>query len=127
MKRMPKISEAEWQIMKVLWTRHPASANDVIAALAGQSDWSDKTVRTLLTRLVGKKALAYKKDGRTYLYSPLVDERLCVRAESRSFLQRVYDGALESMLAAFLEDNELSAEQIAALKRTLNDKTGGRS
>lgn len=127
MRRMPKISEAEWQLMKVLWARHPASANDVIAALAGQCDWSDKTVRTLLTRLVTKKALAYKKDGRTYLYSPLVDERQCVRAESRSFLRRVYGGAITSMLAAFLEDDALSAEQIADLKRMLDDKPGGQS
>ncbi len=126
MKRLPRISEAEWQIMKVLWARHPASANDVIAALAGHSEWSHKTIRTLLARLVAKKALAYRKEGRTYLYSPLVDERQCVRAESRSFLDRVYDGAVVSMLAAFLQDDELSADQIADLKRLLDEKTGGK-
>ena len=113
--------------MKVLWAKSPATANDVIAALAGACDWSDKTVRTLLTRLVRKRALAYKKDGRSYLYRPLVDERQCVRAESRSFLQRVYGGAITPMLAAFLEDDELSADQIADLRRMLDEKTGGQS
>ena len=127
MKRLPRISESEWQVMKVLWAKSPATANDVIAALAGTCDWSDKTVRTLLTRLVRKKALAYTKDGRSYLYRPLVDERQCVRAESRSFLQRVYGGAIAPMLAAFLEDDELSVEQIADLKRMLDDKTGRES
>ncbi len=127
MKRMPRISEAEWRVMKVLWAKAPASANEVIAALAGRCNWSHKTVRTLLARLVGKKALTYRKDGRTYLYRPLVDERQCVRVESRSFLQRVYGGALQSMLAAFLEDDELAPEQIAELKRMLDEKTGGPS
>jgi BlaI family transcriptional regulator, penicillinase repressor len=125
MKRLPRISESEWQVMKVLWANSPATANDVIAALAGISQWSDKTVRTLLNRLVAKKALAYKKDGRSYLYRPLVDERQCVRAESRSFLRRVYGGALMPMLAAFLEEDELSAEQIADLRRMLDEKAGG--
>lgn len=127
MKRMPRISEAEWQVMKVLWAKAPASANEVITALASHSKWSDKTVRTLLARLVSKRVLTYRKDGRTYVYRPLVDERQCVRAESRSFLQRVYGGALQSMLAAFLEDDELSAEQIAELKRMLDEKTGVQS
>lgn len=127
MKRLPRISESEWQIMKVLWARSPATANDVIADLAGVCDWTDKTVRTLLNRLVAKKALGYTKDGRSYLYRPLVDERQCVRAESRTFLQRVYGGALMPMLAAFLKEENLSAEQIADLKRMLEEKTGGQS
>ena len=127
MKRLPRISESEWQVMKVLWTKSPATANDVIAALSGVSEWSDKTVRTLLNRLVNKKALAYSKDGRSYLYRPLVDERQCVRAESRSFLHRVYGGALMPMLAAFLDEDELSAEEIADLRRMLDEKGGGQS
>lgn len=126
MKHMPRISEAEWQIMKVLWAKPSSSANDVIAALGGRCDWNHKTIRTLLARLVAKKALAYKKEGRTYLYTPLVSERQCVQAESRSFLRRVYDGALTSMLAAFLEEDQLSAEQIADLRRMLDEKAGGK-
>ena len=127
MKRLPRISESEWQVMKVLWAKSPATANDVIAALSGVCEWSDKTVRTLLNRLVNKKALAYTKDGRSYLYRPLVDERQCVRAESRSFLHRVYGGALMPMLAAFLDEDELSAEEIADLRRMLDEKGGGQS
>jgi len=108
--------------MKVLWAKSPATANEVIDALTGTCDWSDKTIRTLLTRLVSKKALGYKQSGRSYLYYPLVEERQCVKAESRSFLRRVYGGALMPMLAAFLEDTQLSDREIAELKRILDEK-----
>ncbi len=123
MKRLPHISESEWQVMKVLWARSPATANEVIDALAKTCDWSDKTIRTLLTRLVRKKALGYKPSGRSYLYYPLVEERQSVKAESRSFLRRVYGGALMPMLAAFLEDTQLSDQEIAELKRILDEKS----
>jgi len=122
MKRLPRISKSEWQVMKVLWAKSPATANEVIDALTGTCDWSDKTIRTLLTRLVSRKALGYKQSGRSYLYYPLVEERQCVKAESRSFLRRVYGGALMPMLAAFLEDTQLSDREIAELKRILDEK-----
>lgn len=122
MKRLPRISESEWQVMRVLWARSPATANEVIESLAKTCDWSDKTIRTLLNRLVRKRALGYKKDGRSYLYYPLVEERRCARHEGRSFLQRVYGGALTPMLAAFLEEESLTAEEIANLKRILDEK-----
>lgn len=124
MKRTPRISESEWQVMRVLWGRSPMTANDVVAELAAVSKWTDKTVRTLLNRLVSKKAVGYDKTGRSYLYRPLVDERSCVRAESRSFLRRVYGGALMPMLAAFLEEVRMSPEEIADLRRMLDEKEG---
>jgi BlaI family transcriptional regulator, penicillinase repressor len=124
-KPIPRISEAEWVVMKRLWAASPATANTVVESLAGETDWNPKTIRTLLTRLVQKKALGYKKDGREYLYYPLVKEDACVRAESRSFLQRVYGGALKPMLAAFLESENLSADEIAELKRILDQKKRG--
>lgn len=109
--------------MKVLWGKSPATANEVVAALAG-SGWSDKTIRTLLNRLVRKKALGYTTSGRSYLYRPLASEEQCVRAESRSFLQRVYGGALLPMMATFLDEVRLTPEQIADLKRMLDEKEG---
>jgi BlaI family transcriptional regulator, penicillinase repressor len=122
MKRPPRISESEWQVMKVLWARSPATANEVIEALAGSCEWNDKTIRTLLNRLVRKKALGFKENGRSYLYYPLVEEQQCAQAEGRSFMQRVYGGAMMPMLAAFLEDAPLSPEEIANLKRILDEK-----
>lgn len=122
MKRTPKISEAEWAVMKVLWARAPRSGNEVVDALSASTSWSPRTVKTMLGRLVKKKALSFEEEGRTYLYSPLVDEKDCVRTESRSFLERVYDGAFTPMLAHLLEEEELSAKEIAELRELLDKK-----
>ena len=122
MKKMPKISESEWHVMKLLWAKSPSTANDIVDALSKRTTWKPKTVKTLLNRLVMKKALGFKKKGREYHYYPLVDEAACVRAESRSFLSRVYGGALTPMLASFLEDEDLSREEIEELKSILDKK-----
>ena len=122
MKTTPQISEAEWLVMKVLWERSPRTANDVTEALDSQTDWKPKTIKTLLSRLVQKKALGFKRSGKAYLYRPLVSEEACARARRRTLLRRVYDGAITPMLAAFIEDEELTAEDIAELRRLLDRK-----
>jgi BlaI family transcriptional regulator, penicillinase repressor len=122
MSQVPRISEAEWEVMKVVWRKAPITANEVVDALADATDWKPKTVKTLINRLVGKKALGFEKDGRTYLYSPLVNERQCVRAESQSFLMRVYGGAVKPMLVTFLEQETLTAEEVEELQRILEQK-----
>jgi BlaI family penicillinase repressor len=122
MAELPRISEAEWQVMRVLWARHPLTANQVVGALSDATDWKPKTIKTLLRRLVDKGALEYTQHGRAYLYHPAVKQEQCVRAERRSFVERVYGGALTPMLAAFLREESLSADEIAELKRILDDK-----
>ncbi len=124
MKKLPKISEAEWQVMQVLWARSPLTANEVIERLEPVASWKPKTIRTLITRLVQKKALGVNKEGREHKYSSLVEEAECVRAESRSFLKRVYGGALTPMLVHLLEEQALSSEEIAELKRVLDEREG---
>ena len=122
MKKTPKISDAEWQIMKVLWGNSGATANDVVEALSGKTAWKRETIRTLINRLVQKKVLSFKKNGRQYCYYPQLTEKECVKAETRSFLERVHGGSIEPMLAAFLEQEQLSPEKIAKLKRILVQK-----
>lgn len=122
MKPMPRISEAEWLVMKVLWGRSPQTANEVAAALGDQTAWKPKTIKTLLSRLVQKQALGFEQTGKAYHYRPLVTEETCARARRRTLLQRVYDGALTPMLAAFIEDEELTPEEIAELRRLLDRK-----
>mgnify|MGYP001014273021 CR=1 FL=1 len=122
MANVPNISDAEWVVMRVLWDKSPGTANDVIAALATETDWSPLTIKTLLNRLVKKNALGYKADGRVYHYFPLVEEKDCMRVESHSFLQRVYRGALTPMVAHFLESEKLSADEIEELRRLLDKK-----
>ena len=121
MNRMPRISEAEWEVMKISWKRSPASAQEIIDALAGR-DWHPKTVKTLLNRLVKKCALGFHKEGRAYLYHPLVTENDCVAAESKSFLDRVFGGSLQPMLAHFVQHQKLSPREIAELKSLLKRK-----
>ena len=123
--KVPRISEAEWRVMKILWAKSPRTANEVVDELSAAIRWSDKTIKTLINRLMKKGALGFKRQGRMYLYHPRVAEVDCARAEGRSFLKRVYGGALTPMLAAFLEEHRLSRSEIEELKRILDYK--GRS
>jgi len=119
MKKTPRISEAEWEVMKVLWDTSPATANDIVKRLSGKTVWKRETIRTLINRLVQKKAVGFEKKGRRYHYFTLVTEAECIKAEARSFLKRLGGGSIEPMLVAFVEEENLSGEKIARLRRIL--------
>jgi len=123
MKRTPKISEAEWEVMKTLWEKSPLTANEIVETLSKRTRWQRETIRTLVNRLVQKKAVAFEKEGRQHHYFPLVAETECVKAETRSLLRRLRVSAIEPMLAALVEEQQLSAEQIARLKDILEGKS----
>lgn len=125
MNRMPRISETEWEVMNVLWNRSPLAASQIIETLqAADPSWHERTVKTLLNRLLKKRALGFRKEGRAYLYRPLVLKADCVRAASESFLERVFGGSLQPMLAHFVENRKLSADEIAQLKRLIKKTEG---
>ncbi len=115
-----KISDAEWLVMRVLWDRPAVGAAEVIEALVPQTGWSHRTVRTLLNRLVDKGALEARRSGERNLYRPKVTQDRCVRQESRSFLEKVFDGDAGAMLVHFLEHEEVSPEQLRQLKAMLD-------
>src|SRR5436305_15238817 len=122
MKRIPRISETEWEVMQVIWNDAPCSAGQVIEMLTRRdSTWHPKTVKAFLSRLVRKKALGFKKEGRAYLYRPLVQEKECVDVASESFLERVFGGSLKPMLVHFVESKKLSEEEIRELRRVLSE------
>jgi BlaI family penicillinase repressor len=122
MSKVPKISETEWELMKVVWMQPPVSSGQIIEALTRKdSTWHPKTVKAFLNRLVRKGALGFKKEGRAYLYSPLVKEEDCVDAASESFLERVFGGSLKPMLAHFVEHKKLSEAEIRELRRMLKN------
>ena len=126
MNRAPKISETEWEVMKVIWRAAPCSADEVIRQLTGaEPSRHPKTIKTFLGRLVGKRVLGFHKEGRAYVYRPLVTEEQCVEAASQSFLQRVFGGSLKPMLAHFVEHKRLSAKEIQELKKLLDEKESG--
>lgn len=117
---MPSISAAEWIVMEIVWERGEATANQVVEALADRMHWKAKTIQTLLRRLLDKGALSFEKRGREYVFQPLVPQKDCQWAESRSFLDRVYGGGLAPFLASFFEQEKLSPTQIAELKEILD-------
>ena len=122
MQKLPKISESEWLVMRVLWSKSPLAAQEVFEQLDSTTKWKPKTIKTLIDRLVKKGAVKYAKQGRRYLYYPAVGREECVTTERKSFIKRVYGGISKPMLAAFLEDAELSAEDISELKEILEQK-----
>ncbi|WP_462412471.1 BlaI/MecI/CopY family transcriptional regulator [Neobacillus sp. Marseille-QA0830] len=124
MKELPKISEAELEIMKVLWEKSPQTANEVIEKLEITMDWKPKTIRTLINRLVQKEAVSYHQEkGRMYEYFPLISQESYLQVETKSFLKRFYGAAFKPLLVNFLKEEKLSSEDINELKRILDEKT----
>ena len=120
MKSIPKISDTEWEIMRIVWAKHPTTASEVIDQLtANDPQWHPKTVRTLLARLVQKKAIGYQEQGRTYAYSPLVGEEECVAHASETFLDRVFGGSLEPMLVHFVSRKKFQQQDLKELRQLL--------
>ena len=119
MKALPQISEAEFQVMKIVWEHAPVSTNQVTEYLTRTTKWSPKTIQTMLKRLVQKKALTYDKEGRVFIYTPLFGHEDYVNQESRHFLQRFYNGNVVSMMTAFLDMEELSQQEVDELKELL--------
>ena len=121
MSKLPQISEAEFEVMKVIWKYAPISTNEVTEKLTQTTDWSPKTIQTMLKRLVTKKALTYEKQSRVFVYTPLVPETEYIRQESNSFLNKYYNGNIVSMLTSYLEDDKLSKTVLDPLRHLLSD------
>lgn len=127
MKKIPSISEAEYQVMKVIWAEGvPISTNEVVKKLEQTTEWKPKTIQTLLSRLVKKGALQYVKDGRVFVYTPLLQEAEILEMESDSFLNRFYDGVLNSMIVNLIERDKLSEDDMSELKHILDEKLSKR-
>lgn len=124
---LPRITlaPAEWEVMKVLWDHGPLAARDVHAQLPSKPRWSQKTVKTLLARLVAKKALTYEQIGNSYLYRAAANREQMTRQEVRTVLGRLISEAFSPVLAHFIEEAELSDEEIRELKRRLDQKRKG--
>jgi BlaI family penicillinase repressor len=124
MNKIPKISDTEWEVMRVVWAKHPVTAAEIIEQLSAEDpSWHPKTARTLLARLVQKKALEYDAQGRSYVYEPLVSEQECVAAASESFVDRVFGGSLKPLLVHFVERQELTPEDLRDLRRLLDERS----
>lgn len=122
MNTTPSISEAEFQVMKVIWGKSPVSTTEVVTELEKTTDWKPKTIQTLLSRLVKKDMLSFKREGRVFVYTPLVKESDYLSQESDSFLKRFYNGTLNAMVVNFLDQDRLSDDEIERLREILEKR-----
>lgn len=121
---IPRISEAEWTVMRVFWELGECPVGTVIDSLSRDTDWKPRTIQTLVRRLHQKGALSHRKSGRGFLYSPAVSEADCEHAASRSFLGRVFGGELAPFLANFVERESLSDAELDELRKILASPGG---
>lgn len=123
MKKLPQISEAEYEVMKIIWQYAPISTNEVTDKLTKTTSWSPKTIQTMLKRLVQKNAITYEKESRVFVYTPLVLKHEYLDHENNSFLDRYYNGNLTSMFTSFLDKDDLSEKELQDLRSLLSVKT----
>lgn len=121
MQKHISISESEWAVMKIVWNEPPKALQDILSGLKN-TGWSSTTIQTYLARLVKKGALTTQRQGRGYLYYPAVSENDCRFAESRSFLNRVYDGSLSQMVKGFVKSGSLSEAELEELKKLISEQ-----
>ena len=122
MKSLPQISEAEFEVMKIVWKYAPISTNEITDRLVKTTTWSPKTIQTLIKRLVTKGVLSYEKQSRVFVYTPLVDETEDIGQESNTFLNRFYNGNITAMLSAYIDNDRLSEAEIDELRSLLSQK-----
>ncbi|MGI8906971.1 MAG: BlaI/MecI/CopY family transcriptional regulator [Candidatus Sumerlaeaceae bacterium] len=123
---LPTVTNAEWEIMKVLWEHGRLAARDVYTLLPPDHGWATKTVKTLLSRLAAKGAIDYEQIGNSYLYRAACTREQVTRAEVRSFVSRVLEGSLRPVIAHFVEEHNLSDKEISELQKLLNSAKGRR-
>ena len=123
---MMRISTAESRVLAALWRASPRTADQIASEIGPDQDWSEATVKSLLNRLLNKKAVAAEREGRRYLYRPLIARGDYVHAESRGLIDRLFDGRLAPLVAHFSEREALSPEDVAQLKRLIAEIEDGR-
>ena len=116
-----RISEAESIVMDALWRSAPQSAEDIFAAVGPANGWQEATVKTLLNRLLKKRAIAAERDGRRYLYRPLLARADYVNEESRSLLDRLYGGQVSALVAHFSRNEKLSKREIDEIRALIEE------
>ena len=122
MNTLPQISEAEFEVMKIVWKYAPISTNEVTEKLLQTTNWSPKTIHTLIKRLVTKGALTYEKQSRMFVYTRAIKECEYIGQESNSFLNRFYDGDITAMVSAYIKNDKLSQSELNTLRALLSQK-----
>lgn len=117
---LPKISEAEWEIMNLIWKNKRITSNEIIEKLKARKEWKGTTVKTLINRLLKKEAISFDKNGKEYFYFATIEKEECIKEESETFINRFFNGSINSMLLNFVKSEKLSNEEINELQEILN-------
>ena len=125
MKTLPQISDAEFEVMDIIWKYAPISTNEITDRLTQKKEWSPKTIYTMLFRLEKKGAIRHEKESRVFIYTPCVKKEDYLEAESRTLADRFFDGAMNQMVVSFLNHKELSAKDLDELQDILDKKRQG--
>lgn len=124
MNKEVNISEAEWEVMKIIWERQEVTSKEIIESLSDKKEWKAATIKSLISRLLNKEAITFEKVGKEYIYSANIKEDFAVREESKSFLNRVFNGSISDLLLNFVKEEKLSKEDIEELRDILNNSKG---
>lgn len=120
-KPLPQITDSEWIVMKVLWEESPLLSRDIVKRVGEKSTWNNKTIETLLRRLVDKGAVGFSLiNSKVREYFPLVSHEECEKVESETFLKKVYDGSVSMLMAGLLKHQKVSQEELEKLKKLID-------
>ena len=125
MEKSPQISGAEYEIMKIIWADSPISTNEVCEKAQKSHNWSNKTIHTLLSRLVAKHVISYEQKGRMYYYYPIISQKKYLSQENHHFLNRFYNGEVSTLLSSLLSDHEISDAELKKMYHMLDSKLNG--
>ncbi|WP_040193590.1 BlaI/MecI/CopY family transcriptional regulator [Clostridium culturomicium] len=120
MSELPKIADSEWEIMKIIWKSPNITSTEIIKEVQNTKDWKASTIKTLINRLLKKEVISFNQHGKEYSYFPLVGEAQCVNEESENFINRVFNGSINSMLVNFVNSNKLTNDDLEELKSLLH-------
>ena len=122
MNTLPQISDAEFEVMNVIWKYAPINTNDIVEKVSQNNEWSPKTIQTMISRLEKKGVISHEKEGRIFVYSPRVIKESYLEAESRTFANRFFDGAMNRVVVNYLDNSELTEDDIHELQAILERK-----
>ncbi|MBO1254728.1 BlaI/MecI/CopY family transcriptional regulator [Alteromonas sp. 5E99-2] len=118
---MIELSKAEFEVLDAVWVSYPVNATHIIERLSSDKQWHEKTIKTLLGRLVKKGALSFEKEGRQYLYSPCIERADYTLKESQNFIERFFSGRIAPLVSGFAKSEQLSQQDINELKKIIAD------
>lgn len=122
MNTLSQISDAEFEVMNVIWKYAPINTNDIVEKVSQNNEWSPKTIQTMISRLEKKGVISHEKEGRIFVYSPRVLKESYLEAESRTFANRFFDGAMNRVVVNYLDNSELTEDDIHELQAILERK-----